>query len=162
MKKFNLQSAKFNCGARKSINAFGRLSLNFAICTLLIGAADAAKLCGKKPIETTTADQKLGAACNRTAGFYVYGRNCGGEYETDIGGNSGTNMYLNKTKTDMEWTSWCDEILAVAVSAKGADGYWDVVYLYPYYKNTGRSTNEETNDFNFHSDWACNYMARHG
>ncbi|MDR1026866.1 MAG: hypothetical protein LBL46_00410 [Rickettsiales bacterium] len=49
MKKFNLQSAKFNCGARKRICAFGRLSLNFAICTLLIGGAEGAKLCAANP-----------------------------------------------------------------------------------------------------------------
>jgi hypothetical protein len=47
MKKFNLQSAKFNGSLRKGIRAFGRLSLNFAICTLLIAApqAQAAKAC---------------------------------------------------------------------------------------------------------------------
>ncbi|MDR1027248.1 MAG: hypothetical protein LBL46_02420 [Rickettsiales bacterium] len=50
MKKFNYQSAKFNDGLRERRGAFGKLSLNFAICTLLFcGDAVAAKLCMRNP-----------------------------------------------------------------------------------------------------------------
>jgi hypothetical protein len=67
MKKFNLQSAKFNGSLRKGIRAFGRLSLNFAICTLLIGGAQGAKLCYKNLSVAGDSDAQkwaIGDGCN--------------------------------------------------------------------------------------------------
>ncbi|MDR1026867.1 MAG: hypothetical protein LBL46_00415 [Rickettsiales bacterium] len=89
MKKFNLQSAKFNCGARKGISAFGRLSLNFAICTLLIGGgeADAAKMCQY--------DIRSGAQYfNAADGSFVIGACTGGSGpQTACSGYSHTGTY---------------------------------------------------------------------
>ncbi|MDR1027111.1 MAG: hypothetical protein LBL46_01705 [Rickettsiales bacterium] len=81
MKKFNLQSAKFNGGLRKGIRAFGRLSLNFAICTLLICGARAAKLCQATPPSWGLSVEgggfvDLGTGCSNT----VSTANCIGVY----------------------------------------------------------------------------------